>query len=61
MRNTYINFDTNWLSTKIGAQYLERSLALANEAARFSKASGLSPVTARKLTLLQRQLTSGAA
>jgi peptidyl-dipeptidase A len=57
VRNTYIMYDTNWLSTKIGEQFLERGVALAKEAATYRAVPGLSPVTARKLDLLQRGLT----
>jgi peptidyl-dipeptidase A len=57
VRRTYIMYDSNWLSTKANERYLERTAALAKEAAGYADASGLSPETARKLALLQRQLT----
>jgi peptidyl-dipeptidase A len=57
VRNTYIMYDSNWLSTKANERYLERTAALAKEAASYAETPGLSAETNRKLALLQRQLT----
>ncbi len=57
VRATYINYDTNWLSTEANERYLQRTAALAKEAAGYADSAGVSPETARKLELLRRQLT----
>lgn len=57
VRSTYIIYDTNWLATKASERYLERTAALARQAAEFADTPGLSPETARKIALLRRQLT----
>ncbi len=64
---TYITDDTDALAAKSNAQGTELSVKLALEAARFQKATGLSPDTRRKLDLLRGGIslpaptTSGAA
>ncbi|MGE3303672.1 MAG: M2 family metallopeptidase [Hyphomonadaceae bacterium] len=57
VRNTYIMYDSNWLSTKVGEDFLTRGAALAKEAAAYDETPGLAPETRRKLELLKRGLT----
>ena len=49
----FINYDTNWLAAKVGADFSKLSTRLANEAKRFNDLT-LPPDMARKLDRLKR-------
>ena len=67
VNNTYINVDTNAIAAVSGATGTEMKVRLANEAARFQAAPGLSADTKRKLDMLRGSIvlpapaTAGAA
>jgi peptidyl-dipeptidase A len=56
IRATYINHDSNWLATKVGAEGTQLGVRLANEAKRFDGLD-LPEDVARKLALLKMGLT----
>ncbi len=57
VNNTYITDDTDALNARMSTQATEMSVRLAQEAARFQKAPGLSFDTARKLDFLRSGIT----
>ena len=60
INNTYINHDTDTLAAKYGAMSTEKSVAYANEAARYARVAGLDPVVARKLDILRNGIVMPA-
>jgi peptidyl-dipeptidase A len=67
VNSTYINDDTDWLASKVGAEGTELAVRYAKEAARFDNLHGLSFDTRRKLNILKQGIvlpapsTEGAA
>ncbi len=67
VKATYITPDTNALAAKVGAEFSELEVRLANEAAKYASIPGLSVDTKRKLDLLRGAIvlpaptTAGAA
>ena len=61
VQNTYITDDTNWLAAKANAEMTDASVRYAKGAARFNGVTGIDPVTARKLYLLQQGLVLPAS
>ncbi len=57
VKATYITDDTDALAARVGTQATEMSVKYALESARYRQASGLSPVTQRKLDILRSALT----
>ncbi|QIG55240.1 M2 family metallopeptidase [Altererythrobacter sp. BO-6] len=53
INSTYITYDSDALAAKYGAIGTEKSVAYANEAARFATVQGLDPEVARKLDILR--------
>ncbi len=64
---TYINYDSDTMAAKYGAQLTLKQVAFANEAARYARIAGLDAQTARKLDILRTGIsmpapaTAGAA
>ena len=54
---TYITEDTDWLSSRVGAEGTILAVKYAKGAARFNNVAGLSPDTSRKLGILKQQIT----
>ncbi len=50
---TYINHDTDTLAAEYGAELTLKSVAYANEAAKYAEVPGIDPEVARKLTMLR--------
>lgn len=57
---TYINHDSDTLAAKYGAIATEKSVAYANEAARYARVEGLDPEVARKLDILRNGIVMPA-
>ena len=53
INSTYITYDSDALAAKYGAIGTEKSVAYANEAARYATVQGLDPEVARKLDILR--------
>jgi peptidyl-dipeptidase A len=64
---TYLTDDTDWLSARVGAESVQKSVRYAKDAARFDAVPGLSFDTRRKLDTLKQMIvlpapaTPGAA
>ncbi|MEM9500480.1 MAG: M2 family metallopeptidase, partial [Pseudomonadota bacterium] len=67
LNSTNINHDSNTLAAQYGAEATLKSVAYANEAAKWARVEGLDPETARKLDMLRNGIvmpapsTEGAA
>ena len=57
---TYITYDTDALAAKYGAESTLKSVAYANEAAKYARVEGLDPVVARKLDMLRNGISMPA-
>ena len=57
---TNLNHDSNTLAAKYGAEATLKSVAYANEAAKYARIEGLSEETARKLDMLRNGITMPA-
>ncbi|MGF1549387.1 MAG: M2 family metallopeptidase [Sphingomonadaceae bacterium] len=57
---TYINVDSDYLAARAGAEYTEKQVQLASEAARYVDIDGLDYDTRRKLNILRQSLTAPA-
>ncbi|KUO56308.1 MAG: peptidyl-dipeptidase [Sphingomonadales bacterium BRH_c3] len=57
---TYITHDSDALAAKYGAIATEKSVAYANEAAKYATVAGLDPVVARKLDILRNGIVMPA-
>ncbi len=54
LQQTYINFDTNWLRTRVSAEETRRAVAYANEAKRFARTDlSADPDLERKIRLIK--------
>jgi peptidyl-dipeptidase A len=60
INSTYINYDSDYLAAKYGAIATEKSVAYANEAAKYATVAGLDPEVARKLDILRNGIVMPA-
>ncbi len=60
INSTYITQDTDALAAKYGAEATEKSVAYANEAAKYARVKGLDPEVARKLDILRNGIVMPA-
>ncbi len=60
INSTYIVHDSDALAAKYGAISTEKSVAYANEAARYAQVKGLDPEVARKLDILRTSIVMPA-
>jgi peptidyl-dipeptidase A len=60
INSTYITYDSDTLAAKYGAEGTLMSVALANEAAKWARVTGLDPETARKLDILRNGIVMPA-
>jgi peptidyl-dipeptidase A len=60
LNSTYINHDSDTLASKYGAVATEKSVAYANEAARYAGVAGLDAEVARKLDILRNGIVMPA-
>ena len=56
VQNTYINYDTNWLASRVGSESTQLSVRLAGEAARF-EGLDLPTEMSRKIDILRQGIT----
>jgi peptidyl-dipeptidase A len=56
INSTYITDDTDWLSARVGAESVQKSVRYAKDAARFDAVQGLSFDTRRKLDTLKQMI-----
>ncbi len=60
LNQTNLNHDSNTLAAKYGAEGTLKSVAYANEAAKYARIEGLDPETARKLDILRNGIVMPA-
>ncbi|MDJ0643530.1 MAG: M2 family metallopeptidase [Erythrobacter sp.] len=60
LNSTNLNHDSNTLAAKYGAEGTLKSVAYANEAAKYARVDGLDPETARKLDMLRNGIVMPA-
>ena len=60
INSTYINYDSDALAAKYGAEGTAKSVGYANEAARYARVEGLDPEVARKLDILRNGIVMPA-
>ena len=60
LNSTYIVHDSDMLAAKYGAESTQKTVAYANEAARYARVAGLDPEVARKLDMLRNGIVMPA-
>ena len=60
LNSTYINYDSDWLAAKYGAESTEKTVSYATEAARYARIPGLDPEVSRKLDILRNGIVMPA-
>ncbi|QUL38505.1 M2 family metallopeptidase [Erythrobacter sp. JK5] len=60
LNNTYLNYDSNTLAAKYGAEATLKTVKYANEAAKYARVEGLDAETARKLDMLRNGIVMPA-